>query len=60
MKVKINIEIVDDINTISDYTEYLHVTKEDIVARYKSSFEQMIKPTLSDLLDCTVAVEIED
>ena len=60
MKVRINIEIVDDMNTISDYAEYLHTTKEGIIARYKDSFEKMLKPTLSDLLDCTIAVEVED
>lgn len=60
MKVKVNIEIVDDINTTSDYAEYLHTTKEGIVAMYKDAFEKMLKQTQSDVVDCTVSVEIED
>lgn len=60
MKVKINIEIIDDINETHEYVEYLHTTKEGLVAMYKDAFEKILKQTQSDLVDCTVSVEIED
>ena len=60
MKTKINIEIIDDINTISDYTEYLHTTKDGLITMYKNVYEKLMKETQSSLVDYTVAVEIED
>lgn len=60
MRAKINIEIIDNINTISDYTSYLNVTKEGLVDMYKVAYEQLIEETHSDLVDYIVSVEIEE